>query len=63
MDNMPITTLRFGAKARSELVESPICTTTSPTEAAWASKQLQDLFDEAAPPLTLQERMENWGSD
>lgn len=63
MDDMPITTLRFGVKARSEPFESPICSPTSPTETAWPSKQLQELFDEAVTPLTLQERMENWGSD
>jgi hypothetical protein len=33
------------------------------TQPGWAPKQLQDLLDEVATPLTLSERMENWGSD
>lgn len=63
MGDMPVTALRFGAKARSEPYGRPHGSKACPTEASRAPKQLQDLLDDDGTPPTLKERLENWGSD
>jgi hypothetical protein len=75
MDDMHVSTLRFGPHGRPEPCDSPCASEIgmsagSPSEGTWAPKQLHDILDEAdlfddhaGSPPTLQERMENWGSD
>jgi hypothetical protein len=66
MHDTPVTRPRSAAKGRSEHFETERTAreyAASRTRTRWVPKQLQELLDEDTTPLTLSERMENWGSD